>query len=54
MPAFFSLFLLHDNGAGGVMAAIGWFGAALVGGCNLDCNSPDLAASCGKAWKLSD
>ena len=23
----FSLFLLHDNGAGGVMAAIGWFGA---------------------------
>ncbi|EES1636715.1 PTS 2-O-a-mannosyl-D-glycerate transporter subunit IIABC [Escherichia coli] len=26
----FSLFLLHDNGAGGVMAAIGWFGAALV------------------------
>ncbi len=23
-------------------------------GCNLDCNSPDLAASCGKAWKLSD
>lgn len=27
----FSLLLLHDNGAGGVMAAIGWFGAALVG-----------------------
>ncbi|EFB9778573.1 PTS 2-O-a-mannosyl-D-glycerate transporter subunit IIABC [Escherichia coli] len=27
----FSLFLLHDNGAGGVMAAIGWFGAALLG-----------------------
>ncbi|EEQ2896781.1 PTS 2-O-a-mannosyl-D-glycerate transporter subunit IIABC [Escherichia coli] len=27
----FSLFLLHDNGAGVVMAAIGWFGAALVG-----------------------
>ncbi|EEW1075461.1 PTS 2-O-a-mannosyl-D-glycerate transporter subunit IIABC [Escherichia coli] len=27
----FSLFLLHDNGAGGVMAAIGWLGAALVG-----------------------
>ncbi|EJQ1871351.1 TPA: PTS 2-O-a-mannosyl-D-glycerate transporter subunit IIABC [Escherichia coli] len=27
----FSLFLPHDNGAGGVMAAIGWFGAALVG-----------------------
>lgn len=27
----FSLFLLHDKGAGGVMAAIGWFGAALVG-----------------------
>ena len=27
----FSLFLLHDNGAGGVMAASGWFGAALVG-----------------------
>ncbi|HAV2415411.1 TPA: PTS 2-O-a-mannosyl-D-glycerate transporter subunit IIABC [Escherichia coli] len=27
----FSLFLLHDNGADGVMAAIGWFGAALVG-----------------------
>ncbi|RWZ18209.1 PTS 2-O-a-mannosyl-D-glycerate transporter subunit IIABC [Escherichia coli] len=27
----FSLFLLHGNGAGGVMAAIGWFGAALVG-----------------------
>ncbi|EFE7794167.1 PTS 2-O-a-mannosyl-D-glycerate transporter subunit IIABC [Escherichia coli] len=27
----FSLFLLHDNGAGGVMAVIGWFGAALVG-----------------------
>ncbi|EJP4113886.1 PTS 2-O-a-mannosyl-D-glycerate transporter subunit IIABC [Escherichia coli] len=27
----FSLFLLHDNGPGGVMAAIGWFGAALVG-----------------------
>ncbi|OKU74057.1 PTS 2-O-a-mannosyl-D-glycerate transporter subunit IIABC [Escherichia coli] len=27
----FSLFLLHDNGAGGVMAAIGWVGAALVG-----------------------
>ncbi|MBQ4744553.1 PTS 2-O-a-mannosyl-D-glycerate transporter subunit IIABC [Escherichia coli] len=27
----FALFLLHDNGAGGVMAAIGWFGAALVG-----------------------
>ncbi|EFG3565697.1 PTS 2-O-a-mannosyl-D-glycerate transporter subunit IIABC [Escherichia coli] len=27
----FSLFLLHDNGAGGVLAAIGWFGAALVG-----------------------
>ncbi|EFD0996185.1 PTS 2-O-a-mannosyl-D-glycerate transporter subunit IIABC [Escherichia coli] len=27
----FSLFLLHDNGAGGVMAAIGWFGAAFVG-----------------------
>lgn len=27
----FSIFLLHDNGAGGVMAAIGWFGAALVG-----------------------
>ncbi|HDW3137687.1 TPA: PTS 2-O-a-mannosyl-D-glycerate transporter subunit IIABC [Escherichia fergusonii] len=27
----FSLFLLHDNGAGGVMAALGWFGAALVG-----------------------
>lgn len=27
----FSLFLLHDNGEGGVMAAIGWFGAALVG-----------------------
>ncbi|EFD4988428.1 TPA: PTS 2-O-a-mannosyl-D-glycerate transporter subunit IIABC [Escherichia coli] len=27
----FSLFLLHDNGAGGVMAAIGWFGVALVG-----------------------
>ncbi|EQA0407820.1 PTS 2-O-a-mannosyl-D-glycerate transporter subunit IIABC [Escherichia coli] len=27
----FSLFLLHDNGASGVMAAIGWFGAALVG-----------------------
>ncbi|EFJ3116692.1 PTS 2-O-a-mannosyl-D-glycerate transporter subunit IIABC [Escherichia coli] len=27
----FSLFLLHDNGAGGVMAEIGWFGAALVG-----------------------
>ncbi|HAJ7642536.1 TPA: PTS 2-O-a-mannosyl-D-glycerate transporter subunit IIABC [Escherichia coli] len=27
----FSLFLLHDNGAGGVMAAIGWFGAALEG-----------------------
>ncbi|EGN4060104.1 PTS 2-O-a-mannosyl-D-glycerate transporter subunit IIABC [Escherichia coli] len=27
----FSLFLLHDNGAGGAMAAIGWFGAALVG-----------------------
>ncbi|MWE15959.1 PTS 2-O-a-mannosyl-D-glycerate transporter subunit IIABC [Escherichia coli] len=27
----FSLFLLHDNGAGGVMAAICWFGAALVG-----------------------
>ncbi|HAX4529018.1 TPA: PTS 2-O-a-mannosyl-D-glycerate transporter subunit IIABC [Escherichia coli] len=27
----FSLFLLHDNGAVGVMAAIGWFGAALVG-----------------------
>ncbi|HAJ7582975.1 TPA: PTS 2-O-a-mannosyl-D-glycerate transporter subunit IIABC [Escherichia coli] len=27
----FSLFLLHDNGAGGVMAAIGWFGASLVG-----------------------
>ncbi|EFE5633303.1 PTS 2-O-a-mannosyl-D-glycerate transporter subunit IIABC [Escherichia coli] len=27
----FSLFLLHDNGAGGVIAAIGWFGAALVG-----------------------
>ncbi|EFT1285872.1 PTS 2-O-a-mannosyl-D-glycerate transporter subunit IIABC [Escherichia coli] len=27
----FSLFLLYDNGAGGVMAAIGWFGAALVG-----------------------
>ncbi|EEQ4682234.1 PTS 2-O-a-mannosyl-D-glycerate transporter subunit IIABC [Escherichia coli] len=27
----FSLFLIHDNGAGGVMAAIGWFGAALVG-----------------------
>ncbi|HAM9187967.1 TPA: PTS 2-O-a-mannosyl-D-glycerate transporter subunit IIABC [Escherichia coli] len=27
----FLLFLLHDNGAGGVMAAIGWFGAALVG-----------------------
>ncbi|EHW4857463.1 PTS 2-O-a-mannosyl-D-glycerate transporter subunit IIABC [Escherichia coli] len=26
-----SLFLLHDNGAGGVLAAIGWFGAALVG-----------------------
>ncbi|EFF0663895.1 PTS 2-O-a-mannosyl-D-glycerate transporter subunit IIABC [Escherichia coli] len=29
--SIFSLFLLHDNGAGGVMAAIGWFGAALVG-----------------------
>ncbi|EFJ5592926.1 PTS 2-O-a-mannosyl-D-glycerate transporter subunit IIABC [Escherichia coli] len=27
----FSLFLLYDNGAGGVLAAIGWFGAALVG-----------------------
>lgn len=27
----FLALLLHDNGAGGVMAAIGWFGAALVG-----------------------
>lgn len=27
----FSLFLLHDAGLGGVMAAAGWFGAALVG-----------------------
>lgn len=27
----FSLFLLHDGGLGGVMAAAGWFGAALVG-----------------------
>lgn len=27
----FSLFLLHDGGFGGVVAAAGWFGAALVG-----------------------
>ena len=27
----FSLFLLHDAGLGGVMAAAGWFGAALIG-----------------------
>ncbi|VFS16608.1 PTS system, fructose-specific II ABC component [Enterobacter cancerogenus] len=27
----FSLFLLHPAGLGGVMAAAGWFGAALVG-----------------------
>lgn len=27
----FSLFLLHDGGLGGVVAAAGWFGAALVG-----------------------
>ncbi|HHT2263982.1 TPA: PTS 2-O-a-mannosyl-D-glycerate transporter subunit IIABC [Citrobacter amalonaticus] len=27
----FSLFLLHDAGYGGVLAAAGWFGAALVG-----------------------
>lgn len=27
----FSLFLLHDGGLGGVMAAAGWFGAALAG-----------------------
>ncbi|KLW23293.1 PTS 2-O-a-mannosyl-D-glycerate transporter subunit IIABC [Enterobacter hormaechei] len=27
----FSLFLLHDAGLGGVMAAVGWFGAALIG-----------------------
>lgn len=27
----FSLFLLHDAGLGGVVAAAGWFGAALVG-----------------------
>lgn len=27
----FSLFLLHDAGMGGVMAAVGWFGAALIG-----------------------
>lgn len=27
----FSLFLLHDNGIGGLIAALGWFGAALVG-----------------------
>lgn len=27
----FSLFLLHDAGLGGVMAAVGWFGAALAG-----------------------
>ena len=27
----FSLFLLHDAGLGGVIAAAGWFGAALVG-----------------------
>lgn len=27
----FSLFLLHDNGLGGVMAAASWFAAALVG-----------------------
>jgi 2-O-A-mannosyl-D-glycerate-specific PTS system IIC component len=29
--AGFSLFLLHDAGLGGVVAAAGWFGAALVG-----------------------
>lgn len=27
----FSLFLLHDAGTGGVMAAAGWLGAALIG-----------------------
>lgn len=27
----FSLFLLHDGGHGGVLAAAGWFGAALIG-----------------------
>ncbi|MBB1200105.1 PTS 2-O-a-mannosyl-D-glycerate transporter subunit IIABC [Enterobacteriaceae bacterium 89] len=27
----FSLFLLHDGGLGGVLAAAGWFGAAIVG-----------------------
>jgi PTS system mannosylglycerate-specific IIA component, Fru family (TC 4.A.2.1.3)/PTS system mannosylglycerate-specific IIB component, Fru family (TC 4.A.2.1.3)/PTS system mannosylglycerate-specific IIC component, Fru family (TC 4.A.2.1.3) len=27
----FSLFLLHDGGMGGVLAAAGWFGAAIVG-----------------------
>ncbi len=27
----FSLFLLHDAGLGGVLAAAGWFGAALIG-----------------------
>ncbi|STQ13273.1 PTS system, fructose-specific II ABC component [Enterobacter cloacae] len=27
----FSLFLLHDAGLSGVVAAAGWFGAALVG-----------------------
>lgn len=27
----FSFFLFYDNGAGGVMAVIGWFGAVLVG-----------------------
>ncbi len=29
--AIFSLFLLHDAGLGGVLAAAGWFGAALIG-----------------------
>ncbi|MRS13925.1 PTS 2-O-a-mannosyl-D-glycerate transporter subunit IIABC [Enterobacteriaceae bacterium RIT691] len=27
----FSLFLLHDGGLGGVLAAVGWFAAALIG-----------------------
>ena len=27
----FSLFLLHHSGMGGITAAVGWFGAALVG-----------------------
>ncbi len=45
----FSLFLLHDNGAGGVMAAIGWFGATSVGAAI----STAILLICGGVTRLS-